>query len=101
MPGTLAPLGNEMLRHIDQHVGQRLKAGRESLDVSPDELSGHLSVSTKVLRRYEAGETSIPASDLYQAARFLGVKIGFFYEEFNPKSRVKRNGRKSAAGGRN
>ena len=98
MPSIQGPLGNEMLRHIDQHVGQRLKVGRESLDVSPDELSGHLSVSTRVLRRYEAGETSIPASDLYRAARFLGVKIEFFYEELVPKSKSRRNGRKTAVG---
>ena len=91
MQATQIPSGVEELRLIDQHVGQRLRASRESLDISPEELSGYLRLSTTLLRRYEAGEVSIPASDLYEAAEFLGVRIGFFYEDLNlgPESETK------------
>ncbi len=80
MLGSETPWGPDMFRLIDEHVGFRLRERREALDVPQSKLADHLDVCTNTLVKYESGERSIPASDFYDAANFLGVPMGYFYE---------------------
>lgn len=80
MTDSETPWGTEAFRLIDQHVGLRLKERRQALGVSKSRFADDLHVSTVTLVKYEAGELSIPASNLYNAANFLGVPIDHFYE---------------------
>jgi len=63
-----------MGEHI-QDIAKRLAALRELAGVSVEELCGSLSISRAEYERLESGETDIPVSVLWEAARFFGVDI--------------------------
>ncbi|HEU0148517.1 MAG TPA: helix-turn-helix domain-containing protein [Bradyrhizobium sp.] len=67
--------------HVDQHVGKRLRLRRNLLDLSQDELAKRLGLTAQLIQKYEAGETRISASRLYDVARQLAVPITWFFEE--------------------
>jgi transcriptional regulator with XRE-family HTH domain len=80
MPGSETPWGPDVFRLIDEHVGFRLRERREALGVPRSRFADFLYVCTITLVKYETGELSIPASNLYDAADFLGVPMEYFYE---------------------
>jgi len=67
--------------HVDQHVGKRLRLRRNLLDLSQDELAKRLGLTAQLIQKYEAGETRISASRLYDVAKQLAVPITWFFEE--------------------
>jgi transcriptional regulator with XRE-family HTH domain len=85
--------------HIDQHVGRRLRLRRNLLDLSQDELARRLGLTAQLIQKYEAGETRISASRLYEVAAQLAVPITWFFEEIEdrkrPASQVERSPEKS------
>ena len=72
-----------MLRLIDEHVGRRLKERRLTVRITRLELAHILNVPKSLLQKHEAGVVSIPAGDLFKAAKVLEVQIGYFYEGLN------------------
>jgi transcriptional regulator with XRE-family HTH domain len=74
--------------HVDQHVGKRLRLRRNLLDLSQDELARRLGLTAQLIQKYEAGETRISASRLYDVATQLAVPITWFFEELTEKRRV-------------
>ena len=80
MIGPKRPWGPEVIRFIDEHVGGRLKERRLTFRIAQMDLARLLDVPREVLEAYETGEVSIPAGDLYAAAKALEVGTGFFYE---------------------
>jgi transcriptional regulator with XRE-family HTH domain len=74
--------------HVDQHVGKRLRLRRNLLDLSQDELARRLGLTAQLIQKYEAGETRISASRLYDVATQLAVPITWFFEELPEKTRV-------------
>ena len=80
-------LSSKKPNHVDQHVGKRLRLRRNLLDLSQDELAGHLGLTPQLIQKYEVGETRISASRLYDLAAQLAVPITWFFEELEQKSR--------------
>ncbi len=74
------PWGPEVIRLIDEHVGRRLKERRLTLRITPLDLARFLNVPKEILEAYETGEVTIPASDLYEFAKTLEVRTGYFFE---------------------
>jgi len=74
--------------HVDQHVGKRLRLRRSLLDLSQDELARRLGLTAQLIQKYEAGETRISASRLYDVATQLAVPITWFFEELAEKGCV-------------
>ena len=66
---------------VDQHVGKRLRLRRNLLDLSQDELAKRLGLTAQLIQKYEAGETRISASRLYEIATQIAVPITWFFEE--------------------
>ena len=56
-------------------IAARLKERRELAEMSVEELAGKILVGTDAYRRYESGETDIPASVLHNAAHVLGADL--------------------------
>lgn len=65
---------------VDKHVGQRMRARRESLKISQGRLGRHLGVTFSQIQKYEKGSNRIGAGRLYQIALFLGVGPEYFFE---------------------
>ena len=80
MARTMKPLSPQVLRAIDEYVGLRLKRRRNALRVSRGNLAEHLDAPRDLVTKYETGETSIPASNLCEAAELLEVPIEYFYD---------------------
>jgi len=84
-------LSSKKPNHVDQHVGKRLRLRRNLLDLSQDELARHLGLTAQLIQKYEAGETRISASRLYDVAAQLAVPITWFFEELEQKPRPARS----------
>jgi transcriptional regulator with XRE-family HTH domain len=74
--------------HVDQHVGTRLRLRRNLLDLSQDDLARRLGLTAQLIQKYEAGETRISASRLYEIANQLAVPISWFFDEIDAKARA-------------
>ena len=64
-----------------RRLGRRIENGRIRQGLSREQLAGHLSVSSVVLRRIEEGLTSLPAADLVKIARRLDLSLHELLEE--------------------
>jgi quercetin dioxygenase-like cupin family protein len=58
-----------------KEVAARIKELRGILEVGADEMAEYLNVSKERYERYESGEDDIPASELYEISRKLGVEM--------------------------
>lgn len=74
--------------YVDQHVASRLRLRRVLLGLSQEELAKVLGLTSQQIQKYEAGETRISASRLYDLSGHLAVPITWFFEELeDEKSR--------------
>ncbi|WP_311976130.1 helix-turn-helix domain-containing protein [Bradyrhizobium aeschynomenes] len=74
--------------YVDQHVGTRLRLRRNLLDLSQDDLARRLGLTAQLIQKYEAGETRISASRLYEIANQLAVPITWFFDEIDVNARA-------------
>ena len=65
---------------IDRHVGARIRARRIALGLSQARLALRLGVSFQAVQKYEAGDSRIAASRLYDIARALLVPPAYFFD---------------------
>lgn len=65
---------------VDKHVGNRVKARRQTLGISQEKLGGALGVTFQQVQKYEKGTNRISASRLQQIGAVLGVPVGYFFE---------------------
>lgn len=73
-------------KQMDILVGIRLKLRREILHISERDLAGRrLKISVATLRRYERGQTRIPARELDRISRILDVPVLYFFEDIPKK----------------
>ena len=85
--------------YVDQHVAARIRARRNLLGMSQEELAKMLGVTAQQTQKYEAGETRVSASRLYAIAQHLGVPVSWFFEELetpNELASVARGGKENA-----
>lgn len=73
--------------HVDRHVGKRLRLRRNLLDLSQEDLARRLGLTSQLIQKYEAGETRISASRLYEVAAQLAVPLTWFFEELEESRR--------------
>ena len=68
------------LRHIDRHVGERIRSRRAELGMTQHDLATLLGISYQQVQKYETGANRVSAGRLYEMARQLGSPVGFFFE---------------------
>lgn len=65
---------------VDRHVGQKLAARRIALGRSQSDVARALGLSFQQVQKYERGSNRISASKLWEAAAYLDVAVGYFFE---------------------
>jgi transcriptional regulator with XRE-family HTH domain len=85
--GVKMRLSSKKPNHVDRHVAKRLRLRRNLLDLSQDDLARRLGLTSQLIQKYEAAETRISASRLYEIAAQLGVPITWFFEELEESKR--------------
>lgn len=61
-------------------IGQRIQQARERVGMSQRDLAKAVGKTQKAIYEYEAGKRKLPAVELVQFARALGVQVSYFYE---------------------
>ncbi len=74
-------------RHVDVHVGGRVKAGRTLIGMSQTELAKHFGLTFQQIQKYEKGINRIAASRLWQISLILGQPISWFFEGIGKQKR--------------
>jgi len=77
---------------IDQHVGARVRARRQMLGMSQENLGDGLGLTFQQVQKYEKGTNRIGASRLQQIAQILQVPPAFFFEDGPKIQSVTRKG---------
>jgi transcriptional regulator with XRE-family HTH domain len=70
--------------HLDQRIAARVKAARQALGLTLDQLAMRSAVSRAMISRVERGEASPTASLLGRLANALGVTLSDFFREAEP-----------------
>jgi transcriptional regulator with XRE-family HTH domain len=66
---------------VDQHIGRRIAFRREELKMSQSDLGREIGpVSFQQVQKYESGANRISGSRMFEAAKAMGVEVGYFYE---------------------
>jgi transcriptional regulator with XRE-family HTH domain len=65
---------------IDAHVGRRLKARRQQLNLKQGDLARTLKVSIQQVHKYETAKSGLPAGRLPRLSRALGVSPAYFFD---------------------
>jgi transcriptional regulator with XRE-family HTH domain len=65
---------------IDVHVGKLLRAHRQALGFSQEDLGAAIGVSFQQIQKYERATNRMSASKLVEAARVLQIPPGAFFE---------------------
>jgi transcriptional regulator with XRE-family HTH domain len=68
---------------VDLHVGRRMRLRRILLSLSQEDLAQRLGGSAQQVQKYEAGETRVSASRLYEIGLQLGVPITWFFADLD------------------
>jgi transcriptional regulator with XRE-family HTH domain len=71
-------------RHVDKHVGERVRRQRKTLGVSQTALADQLGLTFQQVQKYERGFNRVSASRLWDIADALGVPIPYFFEGLTP-----------------
>lgn len=66
--------------YVDCYVGARIRARRNQIDISQQELAEGLGVTFQQVQKYERGANRISASMLVRAAKTMKVPVSFFFE---------------------
>lgn len=61
-------------------LGQRIRATRERVGMSQEQLADAVERDQKAISEYENGKRKLAATELAVFARVLGVPISYFYE---------------------
>lgn len=70
-----------VLKELDKkEMGARIRARRESLKMSREELAKKLSVTAKTISNIEYGEKGMTLKNLYRLKQVLGVSIDFLMD---------------------
>jgi transcriptional regulator with XRE-family HTH domain len=70
-------------RAIDVYVGRRLRAKRRACGLTQHDLAELIHRRPEHIEAYEQGTMRIPPANLIALAEYLGVTLGFFFQEFS------------------
>jgi transcriptional regulator with XRE-family HTH domain len=65
------------------NIGARIKAARNDIGFSREQVGRKLGVSQQQIARYESGENNISAERLLKLADILHEPIDYFYELYS------------------
>lgn len=65
---------------MDVHLGMRIRARRQSLNVMPHDLARALAVDTDAMTKIELGLQRLGACQLHKLSQVLDVPISYFFE---------------------
>jgi quercetin dioxygenase-like cupin family protein/DNA-binding XRE family transcriptional regulator len=68
-----------------KEVAARVKELRGILDISPKDMAEYLNISKDKYLKYENGEEDIPASELYEISKKLGVEMSILLTGETPR----------------
>ena len=71
-----------------KQIGLKIKAKRESLNLSQEKLGVLLDVDYRHIYHYEIGRTKIPIDYLLKLAEFFNVPLEYFYSDFEGKNKL-------------
>ena len=66
-------------KHVDVHVGKRLKQRRVLLGLSQTELANRLGISFQQVQKYEKAADRLSVSRLADISNVLGINIMYFF----------------------
>ena len=66
--------------NIDAHVGDRIRARREALGMTAEQLSAALGVAVQQMEAHEAGSRRVGAASLLKLSKILQSPPAFFFE---------------------
>lgn len=66
---------------VDRHIGRKVRARREELDISPEELAFMTGAAVAALRNIEAGNSRATPEQMVALSQALGVTIQWFFED--------------------
>ncbi len=72
------------VRHIDQHVGARIRERRILMGYTQQQMANLIGVTYQQAHKYEKGINRISAGRLYSIAVALNVPISYFFEGLSP-----------------
>ena len=72
------------IRHIDIHVGNRIRERRILLGFTQQQMANLIGVTYQQAHKYERGINRISAGRLYSIASALNVPINYFFEGLDP-----------------
>lgn len=93
-------IGNEELKDLDlKKMGQRIRAQREGIHMSRNELAFELGVSSKFIADIEYGDKGVSIQNLYRLSQILGLSTDYILggdpaakDTSNPEAeRIKEN----------
>lgn len=67
---------------VDGHVGQRLRLRRTLMGLSQEKLGEAIGLTFQQVQKYERGANRISAGTLYRLGQVLGVRVDYFFDEF-------------------
>ena len=82
---------------VDIHVGTQLKARRNLLGLSQDDLAKEVDLTYQQIQKYESGANRIGASRLFEFSKILSVAVSYFFEGLDFNKRRGFADRKQAA----
>lgn len=65
---------------VDAHVGQKVRARRQVLDMSQDDLAKACGITFQQVQKYERGTNRISVSRLVEIAKALKTPLDFFLD---------------------
>ena len=65
---------------LDLNVGARIRLRRKALGITQSQLAEALGLTFQQVQKYERGVNRVSASKLFEAASFMGVDVGYFFE---------------------
>jgi len=72
------------VRHIDVHVGNRIRERRILLGYTQQQMANLIGVTYQQAHKYERGINRISAGRLYSIASALNVPINYFFDGLAP-----------------
>ena len=65
---------------VDKYVGAKLKARRNLLGLSQDDLAQEVDLTYQQIQKYENGSNRIGASRLFEFSKILSVAVSYFFD---------------------
>ena len=64
---------------LDEFVGRRLRALRQSRSVEPEKVAAYMSISVERYAAFELGRKPIPARYLFDLSNFFDIPVTYFF----------------------